>query len=190
MKELLDLSWAFFIIGGTTFGGGYAMLPVLERELIKKRNWVNLDEVLDYFTIAQITPGIIMVNVATFVGYKRRGIFGGIIATVGLILPGVFLMILISIFIRRIAEYPAVGHAFAGIRIAVGGLILNTILGLVKGFYKNAKALIIFIAAFVLSTVFSVSPVFVVLGAGIAGFFFFRVKSPQNEDSIKKDKGP
>lgn len=173
MKECLSVLRAFIVIGASVFGGGYAMMPALERELIKKRGWVNMDELLDYFTIAQITPGIIAVNVATFVGYKRKGIAGGIIATIGLILPGVCLMLLISLFIRRFAEYPAVRRAFTGIRIAVGALVLDTALKLFRGVFKNYKAVIICAAAFALSAVLSLSPVYIILGAGMAGFLFF-----------------
>ena len=197
MKELLDLLLTFVFIGITTFGGGYSMLPVLERELIKKRGWIDMDEVIDYFTIAQITPGVIAVNVATFVGYKRKGLVGGIAATIGLILPGVCLMLLVSLFIRRFAEYPVVRHAFTGIRIAVGALILNTVIRLVKGFFKNYKTVILFIAAFVLSTVFSVSPVLIILGAGLAGFLFFPAAplpvvplptAPHQDDSVDEQE--
>ncbi|GHV95307.1 chromate transporter [Spirochaetia bacterium] len=176
MKEYLDLFWAFIVIGITTFGGGYAMVPVLERELIKKRGWINMDEVMDYFTIAQITPGIIAVNVATFVGFKRKGVLGGILATVGLIVPGVTLMLIIALFIKRFAEYPAVNHAFAGIRVAVGALILDTVLKLFKGVFNNYKSIIIFILAFALSVVFSLSPVFIIFGAGLTGFLLFPAK--------------
>jgi chromate transporter len=174
VKELLELFWAFFVIGASVFGGGYAMLPVLERELIKKRNWVSMEEVMDYFTISQITPGVIAVNVATFVGYKRKGIAGGMIATVALILPGVSLMVIISTFIRRFAEYEIVRHAFTGIRLAVCALIIDTLLKLNKGVMRNHKAVIVFVMALILSAVFSISPVFIILGSGLAGFLFFR----------------
>jgi chromate transporter len=162
--------------GAMTFGGGYAMIPVLERELIKKKGWTNLDEVMDYYTIAQITPGIISVNVSTFIGYKRKGPAGGIVSTLGFILPGFTLMIVISLFIRRFAEYPVVQHAFTGIRIAVGALILDTVIKLLKGVFKDIKAVIIFILGFSLSAILSASPVFVIIGAGAAGFFLYRPK--------------
>ena len=167
------------------FGGGYAMVPVLERELIKKRGWISMDEVMDYYSIAQFTPGIISVNVATFVGFKRKGISGGIISTIALILPGLSLMILISIFIKRFAEYELVQHAFAGIRIAVCALILDTLFKLSKGFLKEYKAVLILIAAFVLSAVFSMSPVFIILGAGAAGVIFFRFGKKMPPDSAE-----
>jgi len=173
VREYLELFWAFIVVGGTTFGGGYAAVPVLEREMIKKRGWLTMDEMLDFYTIAQITPGIILINIATFVGYKRKAIPGGIIATLAIALPGVCLMLLISLFIRHFAEYPIVRHAFSGIRLAVCALILDTTIKLFKGFWKDYKALIISIAAFVLSAVFSVSPVYIIPVAGLAGFLLF-----------------
>ena len=176
MKEFLEIFWAFFIIGASTFGGGYAMIPILQRELINKRSWINMDEVMDYFTIAQITPGIIAVNVATFVGYKRKGILGGIIATIALIVPGVSLMIIISLFLRRFAEYRFVQHAFTGIRVAVCALILDTLVKLFKGLFKDFRPIIIFLIALVLSLVFSISPVLIILGAGFAVFLLYKGK--------------
>ena len=172
MLEYLKLVWAFIVVGATAFGGGYAVVPLLERELVKKRGWISMDEVLDFYTIAQITPGVIIVNIATFIGHKRKGFFGGLIATIGLVLPGISLMLLISVFVNQFAEYALVQHALAGIRLAVCAIILDTTIRIAKGFYKNYRSVIICIAAFVLSAVFSVSPVFVVLGAGLAGFLF------------------
>jgi chromate transporter len=156
-------------------------VPVLERELIKKRGWVTMNEVLDFFTIAQITPGIIAVNIATFVGCKRKGAIGGVIATAGLILPGISLMLVVSIFVKRFAEYPIVQHALAGIRLGVCALILDTAIKLFKGFFKDYKAIILCVIAFVLSAVFSVSPVLIIIGAGIAGFLFFGKKQETPE---------
>jgi chromate transporter len=178
VRECLELFWAFIVIGATTFGGGYAIVPVLDRELIKKRGWVTMDEVLDFFTIAQITPGIIAVNIATFVGCRRKGAIGGVIATAGLILPGISLMLIVSIFVKRFAEYSVVQHAFAGIRLGVCALILDMAIKLFKGFFKNYKAIIVCLIAFVLSAVFSVSPVLIIIGAGFAGFLLF---SPKQE---------
>ena len=176
MLEYLELFWAFFIIGATAFGGGYAIVPVLDRELIKKRGWLTMDEVLDFYTIAQITPGIIIVNIATFVGNKRKGVFGGIISTIGIIMPGVTLMVLISLFVQRFAEYTMVQHALTGIRLAVCALILDTVLKLFKGYLKKYKSVIICVTAFALSAVFSVSPVYVILCAGVAGFILYAPK--------------
>jgi chromate transporter len=185
VKEFFDIMQAFSLIGAVMFGGGYAMLPIIERELIKKRGWITMEEVMDYFTVAQITPGIIAVNVATFVGYKRKGILGGIVATLSLIVPCVTLMIVISLFIKRFAEYAVVNHAFAGIRVAVGALIVDTIVKLGKGAFKNYKTIIIFTAAFVLSVIFNISPLYIILGAGFCGFFMF----PPAKVPAKKEEG-
>jgi len=176
VREYLGLFWAFIVTGATAFGGGYAAIPVLEREMVKKRGWLTMDELLDFYTIAQITPGIILINIATFSGYKRKGIPGGIVATVAMALPGVCLMLLISSFIRRFAEYPSVRHAFSGIRLAVCALILDTTIKLFKGFWKDYRAVIISVAAFVLSAAFSVSPVYIIPVAGLAGFLLFQPK--------------
>jgi chromate transporter len=174
LNAWLELLWTFIKIGAMTFGGGYAMVPVIERELINKKGWTTMDEVLDYYTIAQVTPGIIAVNLSTFIGYKRKGPLGGVLCTLSFLLPGLVCMIVISLFIRRFAEYPAVQHAFTGIRVAVGALILDTVIKLLKGAFKDKKAVVIFIAGFVLSAVFSASPVLIILGAGIAGFLLYR----------------
>ncbi|GHV85867.1 chromate transporter [Spirochaetia bacterium] len=176
MKAYFELIRTFIKIGAVTFGGGYAMVPVLDRELIRKKGWITMDEVMDYYTIAQVTPGIIAVNVSTFVGYKRKGYLGGVLATLSFIFPGLLLMAVISLFISRFAEYALVQHAFAGIRIAVGALILDTVLKLLKGFYKSIKSLVIFAAAFALSALFSVSPVYVVISAAVLGWLLYLPK--------------
>jgi chromate transporter len=181
LKGYLEVFLTFLKLGCITFGGGYAMIPVVERELIKKRDWTTMDEVMDYYTIAQITPGIIAVNLSTFVGYKQKGVLGGFLATIGFVLPGVSLIIAAALCISNLAGIPAVQHAFAGIRIAVGALILDTVIKLVKGVFKDFKALVIYIAAFVLSALWQVSPMLLILGAGAAGLVFYRTKQPASE---------
>ena len=183
MKEYLELFLAFLKMGCITFGGGYAMIPIVERELIKKRGWVTMEEVMDYYTIAQITPGIIAVNLSTFVGYKMKGPLGGILTTIGFVLPGVSLIILAALFIRNFEEIPAVQHAFTGIRIAVGALIIDTVIKMIKGIFKDWKALIFYAAAFILSVFFRISPMLIVLGAGFIGLFiYYPKKRKEGED--------
>ena len=174
MKDYLELFLVFLKMGCITFGGGYAMIPVVDRELIKKRGWITMDEVMDYYTIAQITPGIIAVNLSTFVGYKRKGSLGGTLTTIGFVLPGMTLIILAAYFISGFMDIPAVRHAFAGIRVAVGALIIDTVLKMIKGIFKDALAIIFFIAAFLLSAIWTVSPMYIVLGAGLIGLFVYR----------------
>jgi len=185
MKEYVEIFLAFLKLGCITFGGGYAIVPVVDRELIKKRGWVTMDEVIEYYTIAQITPGLIAVNLSTFVGYKQKGPLGGVLATVGFILPGVTFIAAIALLISNFAELNAVKHAFTGIRIAVGALILDTVLKLMKGIFKDKIAITIFIVVFAISVLpggfipaFLQSPVFLVPAAGLVGLIVYRQKKP------------
>ena len=174
MKEYFELLATFFKLGALTFGGGYAMIPVVERELIKKKGWIDMDEVMNYYAIAQVTPGIIAVNLSTFVGCKRKGPVGGILATIGFVLPGLVLVTLIAICLGSFADAPAVRHAFAGIRVAVGALILDTVIKAVKGVFRNWKSLVIYSIVFALSFAWSVSPALLIIASGIAGLLAFK----------------
>ncbi|GHT86128.1 chromate transporter [Spirochaetia bacterium] len=181
VKEYLDLFFTFFKMGCITFGGGYAMIPVVERELIKKKAWTDMDEVMNYYTIAQVTPGIIAVNLSTFIGYKRKGPLGGFLATIGFVFPGVILIIIIAVCLTTFADLPAVQHAFTGIRLAVGALILDTVIKMVKGVFKNWKSLVIYIIAFALSFVWNVSPALLLIASGAAGLLVFRPKKAEGK---------
>jgi len=192
MKEYLDIFVTFLKMGAMTFGGGYAMIPVVERELIKKKGWIPIEEVMDYYTVSQIIPGILAVNLSTFVGYKRKGIIGGIIAPIGFVLPGITFILILALFISNFADIPAVRHAFSGIRLAVGALILDTVIKLVRGVLKDAKSLAIYIVVFVLSVLpaglaitpaFIRSPVFLVPVAGLAGFLIYHQKKVKPLDN-------
>jgi chromate transporter len=161
------------------------MIPIVERELIKRKGWVNMDEVMEYYTIAQITPGIIAVNLSTFVGYKRKGPLGGFLATLGFIIPGITIITAVALLIGNFADIPAVRHAFTGIRIAVCALIMDTVIKLIKGVFKDAKAVIIYLIVFIVSVIppsiaplppLLKSPVLLVLVPGIAGLFIYRQK--------------
>ncbi|MDR2536533.1 MAG: chromate transporter [Treponema sp.] len=185
MKTCIDLFLTFVKMGGITFGGGYAMIPIVEREVIKKRNWATMEEVMDYYTIAQVTPGVIAVNVSTFIGFKQKGLLGGVIATVGFVLPGITLIALIALSLRNFVDYPIVQHGFSGIRIAVGALIIDTVVKLLKGVFKDGKGLVIFILGFALSAVWSANPIAIIVAAGIAGFLLY---GPKKTDLSKNKK--
>jgi chromate transporter len=174
MKEYLDLVWTFFKMGCLTFGGGYAMLPVIERELVVRKGWATMDEVMDYFAIGQVTPGVIAVNVSTFIGYKKKGTLGGILTTLGFVLPSLVIITIIAAGLQNFAELKPVRHAFTGIRVAVGALILDAIRKLFKGAVKDLPALVICLVVFCLSVFFKASPVLVVISAGLAGFLLYR----------------
>ena len=169
IKEICELVVSFFKIGIMTFGGGYAMLPMLQRELVENRKWVTEEEILNYFAIGQCTPGVIAVNTATFVGYKRRKIPGAIFATIGVVLPSMIIITIIAAVLSNFAHIPAVQHAFAGIRIAVSALIVASVIKRIKTNVKSIAQIIIAVAAFVLVAVFGQNPVFAVIGAAVAG---------------------
>lgn len=172
MKELLDLFLTFCRIGGFTFGGGYAMLPMLQKEVVESRHWATEDELMDYFAIGQCTPGIIAVNTATFVGYKTKGIWGAIFATAGVIFPSLVIVIIIAACLQNFSQLAVVQNAFGAIRVVVGVLILNAVMKMYKKTVTDKLGVLLVVAAFVASALFSVSPVLIVLGAGILGLLY------------------
>ena len=169
MNIYLDLFLTFARIGACTFGGGYAMLPILQREVVNARHWATDEELADYYAIGQCTPGVIAVNTATFVGTKQAGMAGGIIATLGVVFPSVVIITLIAAFLRNFASLPAVVHAFVGIRACVCVLILNAVLKLRKSSVKDLPTAVIFVVTFLLSALLKVSPVLIVVTAGALG---------------------
>ena len=169
MKEYWKLLVSFFKVGIMTFGGGYAMLPMLQREVVERRGWITEDEVLDCYAIGQCTPGVIAVNTATYVGYRRRGVPGAIAATVGIVLPSLIIITIIASVLRNFADYPAVVHAFAGIRVAVAALVAQAVVKLGRNGVKGALGIGIFAASLIIMTVFSVSPVYIVAAAILIG---------------------
>lgn len=166
LKTLLELFRAFARVGVLTFGGGPAMLPVLEREIVESHSWVTNEELVDYYAVSQCTPGIIAVNTATFVGHKLAGNIGGIVATLGIVTPSVIIIALIASLLTNFADIPAVQSAFAGIRVCVSVLMINAVIKLMKKSVIDLPTLLIFIIVFVCSFFFGASPVlFVVLSA-------------------------
>ena len=170
MKELFDLFWTFCKIGALTFGGGYAMLPLIQREIVDNKKWSTEKEILDYYAVGQCTPGVIAVNTATFIGYKLRGIIGGIVATLGVIFPSIVIILIIATFLQNFADLAIVQSAFAGIRVAVVALIITTVVKLIKSSIKDYLGVIIAIIAFVISAFIGLSPVYVVIAAALTGF--------------------
>ena len=174
MNELLELYWTFLKIGCVTFGGGYAMLPILERELVDKRNWTTMDDLRDYFSIGQCTPGIIALNVSTFIGEKRRGVTGAMAATLGFLTGPIIIILIIAAFLTNFASLPLVQHAFAGIRVCVCVLIIQAVLRLWKKSVVDPFTLALYLIIFVLNAFSGVLPVKVpaavlVVCAGVAG---------------------
>ena len=130
---LLDLFLTFAKVGVMTFGGGYAMLPILQREVVEKKKWATEDQLADYYAVGQCTPGVIAVNTATFVGSSQGGIPGGIIATLGVVFPSIVIILAIAAFLSNFMHLEAVAHAFNGVRAGVVALILASVIKLFKG---------------------------------------------------------
>ena len=169
MKECWNLFWAFAKVGAMTFGGGYAMLPILQRELVEKRDWVTEEELMDYFAIGQCTPGIIAVNTATFIGQKRRGNIGGIAATLGVVFPSLVIISILAGFIAGFAHIPWVQNAFAGIQVCVCVLIINGTMKLLKKAVIDKPTAAIFAAVLLGSSVLDLSPVVFVVVSAVLG---------------------
>ena len=168
MKEIISLFVSFFKVGIMTFGGGYAMLPMLERELVDKKKYVTMDEIMDYYAVGQCTPGVIAVNVATFIGYKRKGVLGGIFATLGVVFPSIIIITLLASVLSMVADHPVIEHAFAGISVAVCALIVQAIFKLSKSGIKDAMTVIIAAVALVLA-LFDLPPVIIIVSCGVIG---------------------
>ena len=175
MKELLTLFGLFFKIGIMTFGGGYAMLPMLERELVTKRNYVTMEEIMDYFAVGQCTPGIIAVNTATFIGFKRKGILGGIFATIGVVTPSILIITALASVLKLIAGNEIAESAFRGISVAVCALVIQAILKLIKSGIKNAFTFGIALAAFVAMFLLDASPIIVTIVCAVVGVIAKRI---------------
>ena len=172
MKVLFDLFRAFFTIGALTFGGGYAMLPMLEREIVTKRSWATNEELLNYFAIGQCTPGIIAVNTATFVGYKVKGIIGGIVATLGVVAPSMVIITIIAMVLENFMDIVWVQNAFAGIRVAVCALITVSVVKLFKSNVRQHWHIALAMIAFVVVALLKLSPVYVVVACAVLSFIF------------------
>jgi len=172
VKTLFDLFRAFFTIGALTFGGGYAMLPMLEREIVSKHKWATSEELLNYFAIGQCTPGVIAVNTATFVGYKVKGVIGGTVATLGVVAPSILIITVIAMVLENFMDILWVQHAFAGIRVAVCALITASVVKLFKSNVKKHWHIALAVAAFVVVALLKLSPVYVVVGCAVLSFIF------------------
>lgn len=169
MKLCLSLFLIFARIGAFTFGGGYAMLPLLQKEIVEKRNWATEEELMDYFAIGQCTPGVIAVNTATFIGFKKKKTPGAIFATLGVISPSIVIILILAAFLNHFADYPVVQHAFNGVRIAVCATVVVSIYKLARKGIVDIITLLILIAAFCAMVFLNISSIYIVMGAAVLG---------------------
>ncbi|MBE6882160.1 MAG: chromate transporter [Oscillospiraceae bacterium] len=169
MKTLAELFLAFARIGGLTFGGGYAMLPMLQREVVENKHWATEAELMDYYAVGQCVPGVIAVNTAVFVGSKVKGLAGAVAASLGVIFPSLAIIIAIAAFIQSFSELEFVQNAFAGIRVAVCVLIFSAVAKLYKKAIVDKFTFILFAAVFALSVFTKISPILFVIIAAVLG---------------------
>lgn len=169
MRELIEIYIAFFKMGSVTFGGGYAMLPILQREVVEKKQWLPEEKIMDYYAIAQSLPGIIAVNVSVFIGYTRRKVSGGIAAALGVVSPCILVISLIAAFLSNFQDNIYVRHAFAGVSVCVCALILNAVIDLGKKGIKDVLGGVLCGGTFVLIEFTGISPILVILTAALIG---------------------
>lgn len=169
MKTLFRLFITFFKLGATNFGGGYALLPLLEKEIVEKYNWATKEEINDYYAVGQCTPGVISVNVSTFIGFKLKGILGGIVSTLGFITPSIIIISIIAAVMQNILDYDMVVHAFNGINICVVILIFKTVLNMIKKNIVDTYTLLIFASVLAITISGILSPFLTVIICGFLG---------------------
>lgn len=188
MKTLIEMFLIFARIGGFTFGGGYAMLPMLQREVVENKKWATQEELMDYYAIGQCTPGIIAVNVATFVGYKKKGFFGAVFSTLGVITPSVIIVGIIAMFVSNFQDLTVVQYAFSGIRAAVVALIASSVIKLFKKSVIDGVTGLIFIAITLLSFFTDISPIIFIVISGVIGLCYKLIRAKIVADKMKKEK--
>ncbi|MFI3241798.1 MAG: chromate transporter [Alphaproteobacteria bacterium] len=171
---MLELFLCIFKIGLFTFGGGAAMLSILEAELVAKKKWVKKKELIDYYAIGQTTPGIIAINTATLVGYKKFGVKGAILASVAMVLPSFIIITAIAFFSKSFLELPEVKSAFAGIRVVVSAMILQVLIKMWRTSISRKSQLSIFAVCFLILIIFDTPPAIIAITSGLFGFLYYR----------------
>lgn len=192
IKNLLNLYFSFAKIGTFTIGGGLAMMPMMQSELIEKRKWITDEELIDYYAVGQSTPGIVAVNVATFVGYKQMGIIGGIFATLGMVTPSLVIIMVLAGLINSINDFPIIQKALKGINVAVAALLTSTIINFMKKTIKKFTNAIFMLISFLLVFVFKLPSFWIILFAlliGVVLTYKEKKKAAVSGDDAKKSEG-
>ena len=181
MKENLILFWSFFKIGAFTFGGGLAMLPLMSRICVEKHKWMTEEEMVDMLAIAESTPGVIAINLATYVGYKLNKFFGALFATLGVIVPSVTIICIISFFYEKFIEIEVISWAFMGIKACVAVMILNSAIKLFKHVKRNVFSFVVLAIAFLLALfVPAISTVYIILAGLVIGITYYAIAEKVN----------
>lgn len=175
-NTIKQLFFSFLKIGAFTFGGGYAMIPLIQKEVVEDKKWLTDEDVADVIAIAETTPGPIAINAATFVGYKAKGVIGALAATLGVVIPSFLIIILITVALKNYMEYEIVADAFWGIRIAVIALMTKAFVTMLKQCPRNVVSYGIAVIALVLVGIYKISVFAIVLGAALIGIVYYQVK--------------
>ena len=183
MKELLDIYLLFFRMGAVTFGGGYAMLPILRREIVQTRKWMEEEQIMDYYALSQGLPGIIAINVSVFIGYRQKKVPGAVAAALGMVSPCIIIISIIAAFLQNFQDNVYVRHALAGISVCVAALILDAVLSMWKKGVKDSFGVLLFIAMLLLSVFTGVSPILMVVACAILGIL---VRTPKRRAAKEK----
>ena len=182
MKTILDLFLTFMKIGAFTFGGGYAMIPLIQREVCTNKKWLKDEDILDIIAIAESTPGPIAINAATFVGFRVAGFFGAFVATLGVVLPSFLIITAVSFVLKAFGDLKVVKYAFAGVRAAVLALLLKALWTLFKVSKKNAVSYALMALAFVFAAFVKVDAVLIILGCAVFGLLWTVVRRRTGND--------
>ena len=189
LKLYLTIYWTMFKIGITTFGGGYAMIAIFDKELGERKQWIEREELLDYLAISQITPGVIAVNVSTFVGRKKGGVIGAIFGTLGVVTPSLIIITIIAALFTNFASNEYVMHAFAGIRICACVLIINATIKFVKQTVIDILTLVTFVCVFLVAAFTRISTVYIVLFIILVSIIFTIIKGSKEKKKDGHDGG-
>ncbi len=172
LRDIFSLFSIFFRVGAFTFGGGYAMIPILEREFVTRRGWISEDDMLNYIAISQSTPGVIAVNMATFIGFRRCGFWGSLAATVGVVLPSLVIISLIATFVTNFSDNFYVAKALRGINIAVAVILVSAVINIGNKSIVDIIGLILAILAFIAVAFFGINSIWIIIAALICGIAF------------------
>ena len=174
-RELLRMFWGFFRIGAFTIGGGYAMLPLMEREFVEKQKWIDAEEMVDIIALVQSLPGVIAVNTSIFIGYKLGGVIGALVALLGVVLPSIMIILMIALLLINIKDSPIAQRAFAGVRAGVAALIGIAAARLSKRAIRDIWGMVLAAAGFVAIVFFDVHAIYVILAGGLIGYILYGV---------------
>lgn len=188
VKELKEIFVTFFKIGLFTFGGGYAMIPLIEKEIVEKKNWVEKEEITDILAVAQSIPGAVAINTATFIGFKTFGKKGALAATLGVILPSFVIISIIASFFNTFGDNQVVKSAFAGIRPAVVALIAFAVIKIGKSSAKDKTGLILAVIALVLVVVFNIHAILVIIGGAIFGLMVYKFWPSKAKEILSEEE--